>query len=134
MSMTRTPRDRTNAHDMGPDPYAETVAREFAGSFSEPGIEIVLDGCIEDLSGVSSASAVNAAQPPNPSPSSAKADHDRHRDETEIPFQINTIRRYQCLWDPLPGACSIRPDHRHHRALSSRLLAGAGSPESTVVQ
>lgn len=33
MSITRTPRDRTNAHDMGPDPYAETVAREFAGSF-----------------------------------------------------------------------------------------------------
>ncbi|MDV8070822.1 hypothetical protein R4P64_30315 [Rhodococcus sp. IEGM 1366] len=58
MSITHTPRDRANAHDMDPDPYTQTVARlarEFAGSFSEPGIEMVLDGCIEDLSGVPSA-------------------------------------------------------------------------------
>jgi hypothetical protein len=42
-----------------PDPYIATVARltaEFAGRFSERGIEIVLDGCIADLSGVSFAS------------------------------------------------------------------------------
>ncbi|RAL30835.1 hypothetical protein CVN56_31355 [Rhodococcus sp. AQ5-07] len=44
---------------MRPDPYAETLARltaEFTGRFSERGIEIVLDGCIADLSGVPFAS------------------------------------------------------------------------------
>lgn len=79
---------------------------------------------------------MNAAQPPNPSPSSAKADHDRRRDETEIPFQSITIHRQHCLWILYLALAvfvltiaTIAPPP----ALSSRLLAGAGSPESTVV-
>ncbi|MFI7166798.1 hypothetical protein ACIBM3_30520 [Rhodococcus erythropolis] len=59
MTITHTPSYRASGHDMHPDPYTETVARltvEFAGSFSASGIEIVLDGCIADLSGVSFAS------------------------------------------------------------------------------
>ncbi|MDV6271391.1 hypothetical protein [Rhodococcus globerulus] len=59
MNVSHTPSYRASGHAMHPDPYAQTLARlatEFAGAFSERGIEIVLDGCIEDLSGVSFAS------------------------------------------------------------------------------
>ncbi|MDJ0489684.1 hypothetical protein QNA24_25220 [Rhodococcus qingshengii] len=58
MSITHTPRYRAHGHALDADLYAQTVARlarEFVGSFSERGIEIVLDGCVEDLSGVPSA-------------------------------------------------------------------------------
>ncbi|MDJ0489778.1 hypothetical protein QNA24_25700 [Rhodococcus qingshengii] len=59
MTVTDTPSYRASRHGMQPDPHAETLARltvEFAGRFSERGTEIVLDGCIADLSGVSLAS------------------------------------------------------------------------------
>lgn len=54
MTTTHTPSYRATTLGVRPDPYAETLARltvEFAGRFSERGIEIVLDGCIADLSG-----------------------------------------------------------------------------------
>lgn len=60
MTITNAPSYRASGGlDMHPNPYAGTLARltaEFADSFSESGIEIVLDGCIADLSGVSIAS------------------------------------------------------------------------------
>lgn len=59
MDMASTPnrtfRSRLGGATANPDPYAEARARltrEFTGMLSARGVEIVLDGCIADLSGV----------------------------------------------------------------------------------